>query len=130
MELDGPEGAETGSKHTIKNGIIYAGDAEGLIDMDANGDSKDSNVDLMNIYFFGLLDDGSQDFDEISAESTATNLEVTLPAGVAVADIFPATVVPNVTEVAENANTVGPVVSDFDWTWAGISPSGLEAIGY
>jgi len=130
MELDGPEGAASGAKHTIKNGIVYAGNAEGLVDMDAAGDSKDSNVDLMNIYFFGLLDDGSQDFDEISANATATNLEVTLPEGIAVADIFPATVVSNVTEVNEATNTVGTTVSDFNWTWAGTSPNGLVAIGF
>lgn len=130
MELDGPEGEATGVRHTIKNGIVYAGDSEGLIDMDANGDSKDSNADVMNVYFFGLKDDGSQDFDEISAISSANNLEVTLPAGVTIADIFPATVVPNVTEVAEGANTVGPDVSAFGWTWAAKSPNGLPAIGF
>ena len=55
FELDGPEGSMEAA-HTIKNGSVHAGDAEGLADLDDN-----SLVNMMNIYFFGLAE--GQDFD-------------------------------------------------------------------
>ena len=51
LELDGPEGIMV-AKHFLKNGSIYAGNAQGLVDLDPN-----SNVDIDSVYFFGLKSD-------------------------------------------------------------------------
>ncbi|MCF8365081.1 MAG: hypothetical protein K9H16_04830 [Bacteroidales bacterium] len=116
FELDGPEGSMV-AKHTIKNGTAYAGDAEGLVDLDDN-----SNVDMMNIYFFGLGDD--QDFDQIPTEYTCSfqNFQATLPAEKVLTDYFKDGSDAFVTEVSEGANTVGADASVFStWSWASVS---------
>jgi hypothetical protein len=116
FELDGPEGAMV-AKHTIKNGTAYAGDAEGLVDLDDN-----SNVDMMNIYFFGLTE--GQDFDQIPTEYSCTfeAFQATLPDGTSVTDFFKDGSDAFVTVVAEGANTVGADASKFmNWSWAGTS---------
>lgn len=116
FELDGPEGLMV-AKHTLKNGTAYAGDAQGLVDNDAN-----SNVDMDGIYFFGLK--AGQDFDELPTvyPCTFTNFEVTLPAGTAVADFFKGGSDAFTTAVAAGANTVGADVTKFQgWSWAEVS---------
>jgi hypothetical protein len=118
FELDGPEGTMV-AKHTIKNGSVYAGNAQGLVDLDAN-----SNVDMDKIYFFGLK--AGQDFDELPVDyvCTFTNFEVTLPAGSALTDFFKDGSDAFVTSVGTGANTVGATVSDFEgWSWAEVSGS-------
>lgn len=113
FELDGPEGTMV-AKHTIKNGSIFADGGEGLVDNDAN-----SNVDMDNIYFFGLAD--GQDFDELPTVYTCTftNFEVTLPTGTAITDFFKGGSDAFVTAVAAGANTVGADKTKYaDWTWA------------
>ncbi len=114
FELDGPEGTmEAG--HTIKNGTAYAGDAEGLVDLDEN-----SIVDMMNIYFFGLKE--GQDFDLVPTGLGASNLEATIPDGFSVTDFFIEGSDAFVTEVAEGQNTVGADFSKFqNWSWASVS---------
>ncbi len=114
FELDGPEGTmEAG--HTIKNGTAYAGDAEGLVDLDEN-----SIVDMMNIYFFGLKE--GQDFDLVPTGLGASNLEATIPEGFSVTDFFIEGSDAFVTEVAEGQNTVGADFSKFqNWSWASVS---------
>jgi hypothetical protein len=116
LELDGPEGIMV-AKHTIKNGSAYAGNAQGLADLDPNSD-----VDIDGIYFFGLK--AGQDFDELPTEYTCTftNFEVTLPAGTAIADFFKDGSDQFTTAVAAGANTVGADVTKFQgWSWAAVS---------
>jgi len=107
------------AKHTIKNGSVYAGDAEGLVDNDAN-----SYVDMDGIYFFGLK--ASQDFDQIPTVygCTFTNFEATLPAGTTITDFFKDGSDQFTTPVATGGNTVGADISKFqNWSWAAVSGS-------
>jgi len=113
FELDGPEGTMA-AKHTITNGSVYAGDAEGLVDNDAN-----SYVDMDGIYFFGLAD--GQDFDELPTVYTCTfsDFQVTLPAGKVVTDFFKGGSDAFVTSVT--TATVGATKSAFNtWSWAAV----------
>ena len=123
FELDGPEGSYQGSGHTIKNVSCKVENAQGLIDLDANTD-----VTIMNVYFYDLSADGGQDVEEYDLYSvntldfTLSNLEVTLPDGVALTDAFPKGADAVVTKVAAGANTVGADISAFaNWTWASVS---------
>jgi hypothetical protein len=105
------------AKHTLMNGTAYAGDAQGLVDLDDNSD-----VDMMNIYFFGLGED--QDFDQIPTEYVCTfsAFQATLPDGTVVTDYFKDGSDAFVTVVAEGENTVGADVTKFtSWSWAGVS---------
>lgn len=114
FELDGPEGTmEDG--HIIKNGTVYAGAAEGLVDLDDN-----SIVEMMGIYFFGIA--AGQDFDLVPSGLTASNLQATIPDGTALADYFIEGSDAFVTSVAAGNNTVGADVSKFEtWSWAAVS---------
>jgi len=115
MELDGPEGSLDNAGHTIKNGTVYAGDAEGLVDLDEN-----TRCTITGIYFFGVAE--GQDFDLNPAVLTCSNLQATLPAGAAVTDYFKGGSDAYVTIVAEGANTVGADISKFQtWSWAAVS---------
>ncbi len=116
FELDGPEGTME-AKHTIKNGTVYAGDAQGLVDLDDN-----SYVDMDSIYFFDIK--SGQDFDELPTvyNCTFSNFEVTLPAGTSVTDFFLDGSDQFTTSVAEGANTVGADASAFEnWSWTEVS---------
>ncbi len=116
FELDGPEG-DMFAKHTIKNGTAYAGNAQGLVDLDDN-----SNVDMMNIYFFGLGDD--QDFDQIPTvyPCSFSAFEATLPADKVLTDYFKDGSDAFVTVVAQGSSTVGADASVFNgWSWAAVS---------
>lgn len=113
FELDGPEGSMV-AKHIIKNGTVYAMDASGLVDNDAN-----SNVDMMNVYFRDLKD--GQKFDQVPVDYTCSfqNLQATLPAGTALGDFFKDGSDAFVTAVAEGNNTVGADLTKFaTWSWA------------
>lgn len=120
MELDGPEGTPFGNGadvNTFINGHVIAMNADGLVDLDPN-----SYVSMTNVYFGGLQ--AGQDFDEVPTSAgslTISNIEATIPAGESVADYFKGGVDADVTEVAENENTVGADVAAFGWTWAGLS---------
>lgn len=112
MELDGPEGSYDNAGHTITNGTVYAGNAEGLVDLDEN-----TRCTITNIYFFGLA--AGQDFDLNPSILTCSNLQATLPDGAAVADYFTGGSDAYVTTVATGANTVGADLSKFqNWSWA------------
>lgn len=116
FELDGPEGAMA-AKHTIKNGTVYALNADGLVDNDAN-----SYVDMMNVYFRDLK--AGQDFDQLPVDYVCVfeNLQATIPDGTAIGDYFKGGSEAFVTGVALNANTVGADLSQFDgWSWARLS---------
>lgn len=115
MELDGPEGSLDNAGHTIKNGTVYAGDAEGLVDLDEN-----TRCTITAIYFFGVAE--GQDFDLNPSVLTCSNLQATLPGGAAVTDYFKGGSDAYVSIVAEGANTVGADVSKFQgWSWAAVS---------
>jgi hypothetical protein len=114
FELDGPEGTMEAS-HTLMNGSIFAGNAEGLVDLDAN-----SLVTMTKIYFFGI--GAGQDFDLNPTGLIASNLQATLPATGVITDFFKAGSESYVTTVAQGANTVGADVSKFqNWSWAAVS---------
>jgi hypothetical protein len=127
LEIDGPEGSLLAG-HTLTNGTVKGNDASEL------GDFRSSaRGDFNNIYFFGFPDpatDGRGDFS-LSSGSDATfaagdltfsNLQVTLPTGVALTAVFKAGTDVHATDVAAGANTVGANVSAFaSWTWAGVS---------
>src|SRR5690554_982223 len=123
LEIDGPEGALLGA-HTLKNGSIKGAENCEL------GDFRDgARATLENIYFFGFPDpatDGRGDLS-LSGQPTMdnygngvlnfTNLEVTLPSGVILTNVFKNGTDVNVTSVTQGANTVGADVSPFlGWT--------------
>jgi len=114
FELDGAEGSME-ARHSIINGTINAGDAEGLADLDDN-----SIVTMNNIYFFGL--EASQDFDLNPAGLTISAMEATLPDGALITDFFKGGSDAAVTIVAAGARTVGAAVTDFQtWSWTSVS---------
>ena len=118
FELDGPEGTMV-AKHIIKNGSVKAGNAEGLVDLDAN-----SNVDMDKIYFFGLK--SGQDFDELPTQYTCsfTNFQATLPANTLITDFFKKGSDLFTTVVAAGARSVGANIPDFQgWSWTSASGS-------
>ena len=127
LEIDGPEGSLLAG-HTLTNGTVKGNDASEL------GDFRSSaRGDFNNIYFFGFPDpatDGRGDFSLSSGtdatfaagDLTFSNLQVTLPIGVALTAVFKAGTDVHATDVAAGANTVGANVSAFSsWTWAGVS---------
>lgn len=123
FELDGGEGSFS-ETHTIMNGTVYAGEAEGLADLDDKGEAGtvgNSDVEMKNIYFAEIM--VGQDFDDNPADLVASALEATLPSDtLALSDFFKKGVDAYVTQVAEGANTVGADLSKLtDWTWAGVS---------
>lgn len=123
FELDGGEGTFS-NMHTIMNGTVYAGEAEGLADLDDKdeaGTVGNSDVDMKNIYFTNMM--LGQDFDDNPADLRASDLEATLPSDtLALTDFFKKGVDAYVTEVADGANTVGADLSKLkSWTWAGFS---------
>jgi hypothetical protein len=118
LELDGPEGTMV-AKHILKNGSCYAGNAQGLADLDNN-----SNVDMDGIYFFGLK--AGQDFDELPTvyACTFSNLQATIPAGSNLTDFFKSGSDAFTTVVATGANTKGANPDVFlGWSWTAVSGS-------
>ncbi len=118
LELDGPEGTMV-AKHILKNGSCYAGDAQGLVDLDPN-----SNVDMDGIYFSGLKT--GQDFDELPTvySCTFSNLQATLPSGSNLTDFFKGGSDAFATAVAAGANTRGANPDVFlGWSWTAVSGS-------
>ena len=114
MELDGPEGTLSAG-HIIKNGSVYAGSAEGLVDLDEN-----SIVEITNVYFNGLA--AGQDFDLNPTGLTASALQATLPEGSALTDFFKAGSDLFTTAVTEGNNTVGANITVFeDWSWISVA---------
>ncbi len=119
FELDGPEGSFE-DEHTIINGTVYAGGADGLVDLDDN-----SRVTMNNIYFFGLAE--NQDFDQLPVEANGgygvfADFQATIPVDQTIADFFVGGSDVFVTNVAENQNTVGADPTKFTgWTWASAS---------
>jgi len=122
FELDGPEGAITGAdaKQTIKNGNIKASNAVSLVDIDNANDSKDSNLDFMNIYFYSVKT--PQVFDALPKFYTFTfsDFQITLPTGKTIPDFFKDGSDVYATAVDLNTNTKGADKTKFaaTWSWA------------
>ncbi len=113
FELDGPEGTMV-AKHIIKNGTVYALNADGLVDNDPN-----SYVDMFNVYFRDLK--AGQDFDQIPTVYACVfeNLQATIPAGTLLTDFFKDGSAAFTTEVPLGQNTVGADMTKFaGWSWA------------
>lgn len=115
FEMDGPEGPQDRDpNHSITNGTVYMGDGQELMNFDDNTDA-----DVSNIYYYGIKPGQFVGGYGGNTEGSITNIEVTLPAGVSVADIFPDGPSSEVTVVNELENTVGlKSASGFGWTWA------------
>ena len=114
FELDGPEGVlEAG--HTLINGWVSAGAAEGLVDLD------DNSITVMeNIYFTNIT--AGQDFDLNPDDCTFANFQATLPNGTVLTDFFKDGSDAFVTSVAAGANTVGADFTKFaGWSWAAVN---------
>jgi len=123
FELDGGEG-NFNKMHTIMNGSVSAGAAEGLADLDdkgAAGTIGNSYVDMSNIYFFDVA--YGQDFDDNPADLSASNFELTVPSDTLTAsDFFVDGVDTAVSIVADGANSLGADMSKFTgWSWAAVS---------
>ena len=104
FELDGPEGTYAAG-HTIKNGDVYVGIGQDLINVDAN-----SIVDLMDIYFTDIT--GLNQINRVTAAGvTFTNIVLDVDSvGAYVNGVVPMGVTAGQTP---KANT-----SELSWTWA------------
>jgi hypothetical protein len=123
LELDGPEGSMT-AKHTLRNGTIYAGNAQGIADLDDAMAASDSWVDINGIYFFGLK--AGQVFDNVPTYYTCTfsGFEASIPTGSLLTDFFRDGSDAFTTQVNEGSRTVGADVTAFSgWTWTAESGS-------
>jgi len=113
FELDGPEGAASGSRHTIKNGTVVAtGDdrtCEDLINTDAN-----SNVNLIDIHFTavadGLVINRTVDNPEVSFTGITLDVAGDLADFIEDSDVVPAGIAKGTSGKA--------TTSSFSWTWA------------
>ncbi len=127
LEIDGPEGSLLAG-HTLTNGTIKGSSVAEL------GDFRSSARGAFNnIYFFGFPDPATDGRGDLSLSTgsdvtfaagdlTFSNLQVTLPTGVALTAVFKGGTDVHATDVAAGANTVGANVSVFtSWTWAGVS---------
>lgn len=118
MELDGPEGATLPGNFTLTNGSVYMDGGDGMVDNDDN-----TNVDMSNVYFFGLS--AGQDFDQMPVvASSVSNLQAVIPDGEAITDYFKDGSDAFATNVAEGAQTVGADKSQFN-TWSWVAVAGL-----
>jgi hypothetical protein len=127
LEIDGPEGSLLAG-HTLTNGTIKGSTVAEL------GDFRDAAQGAFNnIYFFGFPDPATDGRGDLSLSSgsdvtfaagelTFSNLQATLPTGVALTAVFKGGTAVHATEVAAGANTVGANLGAFaSWTWAGVS---------
>jgi len=128
MELDGPEGSLTQGCNNFINGVIYTGaNIDHLIDWD-----DDTNTGVTELYIYGV--DADYDpavaFESFGGDGVCTSgtWQYTLPAGYDVATFFEGAPAGAATEVAQNANTVGPDASSFGWTW-GAQSGTLSSLG-
>lgn len=123
FELDGGEGTFN-AQHSIMNGTVIAGMAEGLADLDDKGEAGtvgNSSVNMSNIYFTDVT--FGQDFDDNPADLVASGFELTLPSDtLEISDFFTKGTDVYVTVVDSAANTVGATKASFDaWSWAAVS---------
>lgn len=123
FELDGPEGSYSGAGHTIKNGTVSVGNADGLIDYDDNSD-----VNMMNIYFLNLSATGGQDVEGYGGYAANTNgftssaFQVTLPSGIPLSSVFKEGSDAITTVVDKGTATVGADLTKFaGWSWGAVA---------
>ncbi len=124
LEIDGPEGAHIDA-HTIRNGSIKGHAVAELADF-----RDGARTTVENLYFFGFAhpSDGRGDFSLSGAETlenfasgalSFNNLQVTLPEGAVLEDVFLNGTHVHATAVEQKANTVGANIASFHhWTWA------------
>lgn len=127
FELDGPEGTYTSTGHTITNGTMFAGSANGLVDFDNNSD-----VNISNIYFTdlstnkdgGVITQTNEGYAGYAVNGTysASNFEATLPSGTTKAEYFVDG--SDVITTAVTTNTVGATTSVFSGWSVTASESG------
>lgn len=118
MELDGPEGSMVGT-HTMSNGTIIASvdDARSntLINLDANTGVNLTNIGIRNIVSGQTIN--RAECPDIAGGCPFTNVQVVLPDGVTLSDVFGGNTPPaGVTAVS--SLTVGANGSVLGWTWA------------
>lgn len=129
FELDGPEGSYTSTGHTIKDATVFVGKAGGLIDYDDNTDVNMSNIYFLDFDSETLEDDGiaisgysGYQANTNGFASSAFEVTVTLPTGVALTDIFTGGSDAITTEVSAGAATVGADLTKFaNWSWAAVA---------
>jgi hypothetical protein len=127
LEIDGPEGTLLAG-HTLMNGSVKGATNTEL------GDFRSAAMgSFENIYFFNFPDPATAGRGDLSLSSgsdvtfaagdlTFNNLQVTLPAGVLLADVFKNGTDVYATDVAAGSNTVGVNVARFNvWTWASVA---------
>lgn len=119
FELDGPEGLYTSVGHTITNGTIYGGNAEGLIDYDDNTDVTISNLMFLELAS-GQDTEGYAGYAANGNGFASSNFNAIIPAGTSVTDYFVGgadAITTVVTAVTGGANTADLK----SWSWAGAS---------
>lgn len=122
FELDGPEGTFTSTGHTITNGTMFAGSAQGIIDFDNNTDVYMTNIyftDLNSTKDGGVIVQTNEGYAGYAVNGTysSSNFEVTLPAGTTVAEFFADG--SDVITTAVTTNTVGATTSVYaGWSWS------------
>jgi hypothetical protein len=129
LEIDGPEGSYRDG-HTIKNGTVKGSSVAELADFRDGAEGT-----FENIYFFNFPSPAdSEGRGDFSLSGTATqgnftdgilifnNLQVTLPAGATLTDVFKNGTDVHATTKALGQNTVGADLSKFaGWSWAAVS---------
>jgi len=123
LEIDGPEGSLLAG-HTVKNGSLKGSTAAEL------GDFRSSaRGSFQNLYFFGFPDPAVEGRGDLSLSSgsditftdghlTFSNLQSTLPNGVALDAVFKNGTAAHASSVNTGANTVGADKSKFaSWTF-------------
>jgi hypothetical protein len=127
LEIDGPEGTMLAG-HTLMNGSVKGATNTEL------GDFRSAAMgSFENIYFFNFPDPATAGRGDLALSSgsdvtfaagdlTFNNLQVTLPAGVLLTDVFLNGTDVYATDVAAGSNTVGVNVARFNvWTWASVA---------
>lgn len=128
LEIDGPEGSYLAS-HTVKNGSVKGHPNSEL------GDFRDgARGSFENIYFFNFPDPAEEGRGDFSLSGDATienftngvltfsNLQTTLPDGVALDAVFKSGTSAFASSVAAGQNTVGVDKSKFQgWSWAALA---------
>ena len=93
------------------------------IDFDDN-----TNASLDNIYFYGITNEISVATFGGDGAGVYSAWEYTLDGTLVADSVFKDVPVEILTEVDENANTVGPNSSGYEWTWA-VLDGALAGIG-
>jgi hypothetical protein len=128
LEIDGPEGSLLAG-HTVKNGSAKGNPASELGDFRSGARGA-----FQNIYFFNFPDPAAEERGDLSLSGdptkenfangilTFSNLQATLPDGVALDAVFKNGTSAHASAVVAGQNTVGVDKSKFQgWSWASLS---------